>query len=98
MFVIGGAGLHKVRTTINLMSLFSPDAEIIHSYRWLEDKLGPLVPMEVVVRLDEKEAKLTTVERFGSSSACRTRSSRSPTLAAPCRPPHSPLKSRPSAA
>lgn len=58
-----GSGLYHVRTTINLMSLFSPDAEIIHSYRWLEDKLGPLVPMEVVVRIDRKDTNLKLVER-----------------------------------
>ena len=50
-----GSGLYHVKTTINLMSLFSPDAEIIHSYRWLEEELGPLVPMEVVVRIDREQ-------------------------------------------
>jgi predicted RND superfamily exporter protein len=59
-----GSGLYHVKTTINLMSLFSPDAEIIHSYRWLEDQLGPLVPMEVVVRLDREQTSLTFVERM----------------------------------
>ncbi len=63
LMVACGAGLHRVKTTINLMSLFSPDAEIIHSYRWLEDKLGPLVPMEVVVYLDGRGTNMNLVER-----------------------------------
>ncbi len=62
--VAGGAGLHKVKTTINLMSLFSPDAQIIHDYRWLEDRLGPLVPMEVIVRFDKQQSKLNYLERL----------------------------------
>ncbi len=61
---LAGSGLHRVKTTINLMSLFSPDAEIIHSYRWLEDKIGPLVPMEVVLRLDQQETTLSFVDRL----------------------------------
>jgi uncharacterized protein len=59
-----GSGLHKAKTTINLMSLFSPDAEIIHAYRWLEEKLGPLVPMEVVVRIDKRQTNLDLLERL----------------------------------
>jgi predicted RND superfamily exporter protein len=62
--VVCGSGLYRVKTTINLMSLFSPDAEIIHSYRWLEDKLGALVPMEVVIRLDAEETNLSFVDRM----------------------------------
>ena len=57
-----GTGLQYAKTTVNLMSLFSPNAEIIHSYRWLEDNLGPLVPMELVIRLHEPN--LTFVERM----------------------------------
>lgn len=58
-----GAGLTKARTTVDIMSLFSPDAQIIHHYQWLEDKIGPLVPMEIVVRM-ERDAPLTIIERL----------------------------------
>jgi predicted RND superfamily exporter protein len=64
LMVTCGAGLHNVKTTINLMSLFSPDAEIIHSYRWLEEKLGALVPMEVVLRIDKDKTNLSFVDRL----------------------------------
>ncbi len=64
LMVVGGFGLTRARTTINLMSLFSPDAQIIHDYRWLETKLGPLVPMEIVVRFDEQSKQLTQRERM----------------------------------
>ena len=62
--IVCGTGLYRVKTTINLMSLFSPDAEIIQSYRWLEAKLGPLVPMEVVIRLNKDQTSLSFLERI----------------------------------
>ncbi len=59
-----GTGLYRAKTTINLMSLFSPQAEIIQSYLWLEKELGPLVPMEIVVRFDTARNKQTLLERL----------------------------------
>jgi hypothetical protein len=34
------------------MRLFSPKARIREDYKWLEKNLGPLVPMEILVRID----------------------------------------------
>ncbi len=62
--VVLGAGLYRMKTTVNLMSLFLPDAQIIDNYRWLEEKIGAMVPMEVVLRLDKRTTKLTLVERL----------------------------------
>jgi predicted RND superfamily exporter protein len=52
LLVIGGLcmGLPRVRTSVDLMKLFSSDARLINDYRWFEQKLGRLVPMELVVR------------------------------------------------
>ena len=58
VMVVCGYGLTRFSTTVNLMALFSKNSEIVHSYSWLEDHLGPLVPMEIVVRLDEKNCNL----------------------------------------
>ena len=57
-------GLFRVETSVKLMKLFSPQAEIIHHYGWLEKHLGPLVPMEVVLTVDNEECKLTFVDRM----------------------------------
>lgn len=57
-------GLYRIETSVKLMKLFSPDAEIIHDYGWLEDNLGPLVPMEVVLKFDNEKCDLTTLERM----------------------------------
>ncbi len=43
-------GLPRVTTSIDLLKLFSEDARILQDYRWFEDNLGRLVPLEVVIR------------------------------------------------
>ena len=53
-----------VKTTVNLMSLFSPHAQIIDRLSLAGRKTGDMVPMEVVLRLDEPTCKLTLVERL----------------------------------
>jgi len=63
LMVFCGIGLTKINTSIKLTKLFSPDAEIIHTYEWLETRLGPLVPMEVVVKVD-KNCNLNLLERM----------------------------------
>lgn len=52
MMVFFGYHLVHIKTSVKMMDFFSKDAEIIRFYSWLEDKLGPLVPMELVVCFD----------------------------------------------
>ncbi|HEX4147216.1 MAG TPA: MMPL family transporter [Pirellulales bacterium] len=63
LLIICGIGLTKINTSIKLTKLFSSGAEIIKNYEWLETNLGPLVPMEVVVRVDNSKSSLTMLER-----------------------------------
>jgi predicted RND superfamily exporter protein len=42
-------GLPKVKTSIDLLKLFSKDARLLKDYAWFEDHLGRIVPMELVV-------------------------------------------------
>lgn len=63
VMVFFGVGLFRVETTVRLMKLFSPEAEIVHHYRWLEEELGPLVPMEVVIHVDDR-CRLNFLERM----------------------------------
>ncbi|MCF0233409.1 MAG: MMPL family transporter, partial [Thermoguttaceae bacterium] len=63
-----GYYLPQIKTSVKMMSFFSPDAEIIKNYEWLEEKLGPLVPMELVVCFDNKALdgrSFGTAERLG---------------------------------
>ena len=50
-----GYHLYNLKTSVKMMNFFSDDAEIVRHYGWLEDKLGPLVPMEVVICFDNKK-------------------------------------------
>ncbi len=51
--VIGlGWGISWLQASVKLQDRFADSTKIIQDYVWLEDKLGPLVPMEVVVRID----------------------------------------------
>ncbi len=52
-----GYGLTKINTSIQLLELFDSNAKIIQDYHWLEGNLGKLVPMEVVVRVDESKLR-----------------------------------------
>jgi len=54
LMALGAWGVSQTRTSVKLMRLFSRDAQIICDYQWLEDHLGPLVPMEVVLRVDSR--------------------------------------------
>ena len=66
LLVMGGFawGMTKVESSVQLMRLFSPKARIREDYRWLEAKLGPLVPMEILVRVDQKTCQLNFLERM----------------------------------
>jgi hypothetical protein len=64
LMIFCGIGLTRINTSIKLTKLFSADAEIIKNYEWLEKNLGPLVPMEVVLRIDNSQCDLTMLERM----------------------------------
>ena len=47
-------GAHRLKASVKILDRFSSRTKIIQDYQWLEDKLGPLVPMEVIVRFDDE--------------------------------------------
>ncbi len=57
VMVAFGLGLTKLNTSIQLLKLFDQNAKIIRDYAWLERHLGKLVPMELVVRVDESRIR-----------------------------------------
>lgn len=64
LLAISGYGLTKMKTTVMLTKLFSEDHRIISDYRFLEENLGELIPMEVVLRVDKEDCSLTFLERM----------------------------------
>ncbi len=51
---IASWGLTNTRSSIELLKLFDGSAKILKDYAWLEDHLGKLVPLEIVVRFDSE--------------------------------------------
>ncbi len=43
-------GVGGIRTSVGIDTLFRPTSRVIRDYAWLEREIGPLVPVEVLVR------------------------------------------------
>src|SRR5690606_986541 len=56
-------GVQKISTSAQLHDLFWSDAPILQDYDWLEEKVGPLIPIEIVLRYRDPE-ETATDERF----------------------------------
>ncbi len=57
VMVAFAAGIPRIQTSVQLLKLFDEDADIIHDYAWLEEHLGNLVPMEVVLTFDPEQLR-----------------------------------------
>jgi predicted RND superfamily exporter protein len=75
VFLVGfiGFGLGKTKTSIDLLELFDSQAKILQDYRWLEEKLGMLVPLEIVVEFDTGSIAKTEVKTGDATSADATK-------------------------
>ena len=47
--VAGGWGIQWLTTSVHIETLFGPHSTILKDYAWLEEHVGPLVPVEVVL-------------------------------------------------
>ncbi len=45
-------GIPKIRTSVDLLKLFDGKTRILADYHWLEENLGNLVPLEILVRFN----------------------------------------------
>ncbi len=54
--VLCAIGLWNVQTSMQLRDFFLESSRIVRDYRWVEDRLGPIFPSEVVLRFDESSA------------------------------------------
>ncbi len=59
-----GIGAWWIKTSVSIGNLFSPDAEVVKNYAWLEQNLGGLVPTEVVLVFDNHSNKQKFLERL----------------------------------
>ena len=63
MMVAAGVGLVWLQTSIRVDKLFGSRSPTIRNYRVLEDKLGPLIPVEVLIRFPP-DAKMKLLDRL----------------------------------
>lgn len=63
LMLTAGWGLTQLTTSVDVLSLFSPEHRIVRDYEWLERHVGPLVPVEIVLTLEE-DCGLTFVQRL----------------------------------
>jgi len=62
--LVAAVGLPRLRTSVRIDTLFTPQSRVIRDYEWIEDKIGPLVPIEVVLRFSP-ESDLRPAARLG---------------------------------
>lgn len=56
-------GIARIQTSVRIETLFPAQSQIIHDYHWLEDQVGTLVPIEVVLT-STPEAQLSFREQL----------------------------------
>lgn len=69
---LGLAGVPQIRTSIQMMRLFSRGAPVIPMTRWLEERLGATIPLEAIVRF-RPESETAAVDRIRLVAAIQAR-------------------------
>ena len=58
-------GVTQIRTSAGVAELFPKDATLLRDYAWIENKIGPLVPLEVIVVIPtETEMPASLLDRL----------------------------------
>jgi predicted RND superfamily exporter protein len=60
---VTGAGVPGIRTSVRIDTLFPPESRVISDYRWIEEHIGPLVPIEVMLEFS-KDSPVPPAERL----------------------------------
>jgi predicted RND superfamily exporter protein len=74
---LGALGLPRIRTSIQLMRLFSPTTPVIPMTRWLEEHLGATIPLEMVIRFSP-ESQTAILDRMRLVAATHAKVRRLP--------------------
>lgn len=57
LMVICGSRIPAIESTVRLQDRFLPSSDAIKDYVWLEKHVGPMVPLEVVIRIDADDKR-----------------------------------------
>ncbi len=75
-------GLTGIATTVKPIKFFPPATDIHQDYVWMENKLGPLVTMEIVLSFDKRTNDLTLLEKLELVGHLERKVSQLPTVEA----------------
>jgi predicted RND superfamily exporter protein len=51
LFLAGLIGVTKIRTYVGIQAMLSPESKPVRDYAWIEKRIGPLIPVEIVVEM-----------------------------------------------
>lgn len=51
---LGLYGVDQLRASVQIKDMFYADSQLLQDYEWLEGNIGPLVPIEIVLRLPKQ--------------------------------------------
>lgn len=60
---LAAVGVPGIRTSVAIDTLFTPETRVMRDYRWLEEHIGPLAPVEVVLRF-ARDSAIRSAERL----------------------------------
>ncbi len=63
LMTISAYGLLSIRSSVDVPSLFPAGTQVLDDYQFNEDRMGPLIPVEVVIEFDS-ECKKTFLQRL----------------------------------
>jgi uncharacterized protein len=67
LLVATGWGLQHIRTAVDIMALLDPDVPEVRDSVWFQENIGPLVPVDVVVRFP-KDSGVDIIDRVRLAS------------------------------
>ena len=76
VFILLGAGLVRVTTSVKLERSFRQTSRFVRDYRWIEEHIGPLISVETLIRF-KPTCRLSMLERMELMGSLHARISRS---------------------
>ena len=69
VLVTGYFGVRRLRTSVGLKELVSPKSSVVQDYVWLEQNIGPLNPIEIVLAMSPLDEAATEREKAKATLA-----------------------------
>jgi predicted RND superfamily exporter protein len=51
LFLAGVVGVTKIKTYVGIQAMLSPESKPVRDYVWIEERIGPLIPVEIVLEM-----------------------------------------------